>query len=155
VEPLIRRVRTVAVVAALATAIGCSGLGGAADAGVTIEDAWARTTPPGTASGAVYLTLSSPDGDTLLGAAVDASVAAAAELHMTMTDEASGDTVMHQLESVAAPRGAPVVFEPGGNHVMLVDLAAPLAAGASFPLTLRFATAGERVVEVEVRSESP
>ena len=43
-----------------------------------------------------------------------------------------------------------VAFEPGGLHVMLFDLAAPLVAGDVFPLTLVFEKAGEVTTQVQV-----
>jgi len=47
------------------------------------------------------------------------------------------------------------VLEPIGSHLMLVDLVAPLTAGATFDVTLRFATAGDVEVEVDVRDSAP
>jgi copper(I)-binding protein len=45
-----------------------------------------------------------------------------------------------------------VVLQPGGYHVMLVDLKHPLQAGEHFPLTLEFEKAGSIEVDVEVES---
>ncbi|MET0460813.1 MAG: hypothetical protein ABW195_16295, partial [Ilumatobacteraceae bacterium] len=55
----------------------------AADGGVSVTDVWARTTPPGTTVGAVYLTASSAAADALVGVDVEASIAAAAMRHST------------------------------------------------------------------------
>jgi copper(I)-binding protein len=38
---------------------------------------------------------------------------------------------------------------------MLLDLRAPLQAGQSFPVTLRFERAGEVQIQVEIRSPRP
>jgi periplasmic copper chaperone A len=46
--------------------------------------------------------------------------------------------------------GASVELAPGGTHVMLVGLAAPLEAGKKLELTLVFAVAGEIAVDVPV-----
>ena len=125
-----------------------------AGGGVTITDAWARTTPPGTTVGAVYFTATSELDDALLGVTVDPDVAAIATLHSTTTDGA-GTTSMAALESLDVPANGELVLEPTGNHVMLVDLAGPLEEGDTFELTLSFATARDETVTVEVRPEAP
>ena len=47
------------------------------------------------------------------------------------------------------------VLEPGGYHIMLLDISTPLELGETFDVTLTFENAGEQVVEVEVREEAP
>jgi copper(I)-binding protein len=49
---------------------------------------------------------------------------------------------MRQVDAVPLPAGQAVVLSPGGYHIMLMDLKAPLVAGQSFPLTLTFEKAG-------------
>ena len=51
---------------------------------------------------------------------------------------------MRQVDAVPLPAGQAVTLSPGGYHIMLVDLKAPLVAGQSFPLTLTFEKAGTR-----------
>lgn len=139
--------------------------------GTAAEDAWSRGGIEGRNS-AVYLDLSSGDGDTLLAVSVPADVAADAQLHetvMTDTEDMSGDDLsndvseddpeamggmtMWPLDELQIPAGETVTFEPGGYHVMLVDLVESLAPGDVFDLTLEFETAGRVTVQVEVREE--
>ena len=54
---------------------------------------------------------------------------------------------------VDVPAGGKTALEPGGLHVMLIGLKAPLKEGDKFPLTLTFAKAGK--VDVEVIVEKP
>lgn len=129
--------------------------GGASVDGVRISDVWARPTPPGATVGAVYFRLESGDDDRLVAATVDPSVAGLVELHATITDDSTGAARMDPLDGVAVDGGEAVTFEPGGNHVMLVDLPVPLAAGATFDVTLQLERAGPHVVEVTVREEAP
>jgi len=135
-----------ALLAACGTSDGAAG----ADDEITITDAWARATPPGTSVGAVYFAVTSGRDETLVGATVDRAIAGSATLHTTTTDT-SGRTSMEALPALEVPAGEEVVLEPAGDHVMLVDLAAPLDDGDTFELTLTFATAGEQTVGVEVR----
>jgi copper(I)-binding protein len=128
-------------------------------ADVTVSDVWARATPAGAKMGAIYLTLESATGDRLVGAAVPHSVAGRTQIHETvMLPAATGDTnggrmAMRQVKAIALPPGVPVVFKPGGYHVMLLDLKQPLVDGAHVPLTLKLARGGKRDVSATVRVE--
>lgn len=118
------------------------------------EGAWAHFTSgnPGETS-AVYIVVTNDGGtaDRLVAASVDAGVAGAAELRRTVK---VGDTM--KLESVTgwdvAANGGKLTMEPGGNHIMLLNLPVALATGFHFPLTLKFEKAGTIVVDVEVRA---
>ena len=46
-------------------------------------------------------------------------------------------------------------LKPGAYHLMLVGLKAPLKAGDTFPMTLKFEKAGEVVVTVNVEQPEP
>ena len=66
-----------------------------------------------------------------------------------------GGMTMVPVDSVDIPAGEAVVFEPGGKHIMLMELAKPLEKGATFELTLTFKNAGDKVVTVTVADEAP
>jgi copper(I)-binding protein len=160
---------------AMSVLAACGG-GDDGGAGVRVDGAWARATPGAATAAAVYMEVTSADGDRLVGAAVEPSVAGVAEIHETVTVDATGtdatgtDTTggdhadhgatdepmtMREVESIELPGGEPVTFAPGGLHVMLVDLADPLEEGERFDLTLTFDGADDLVVDVEVRLDAP
>jgi copper(I)-binding protein len=56
------------------------------------------------------------------------------------------------LDDVPLAPGRPVALRPGRPHLVLEGLARPLRAGEEFPLTLRFAAAGEVTVGVVVEA---
>jgi copper(I)-binding protein len=115
---------------------------------VRIDDAWARATAPGAKVGAGYMKISSTVADRLIGAASPA--AARVEMHVT---EKKGDVLrMREVKAYQIPVGGVFELSPGGAHLMLVDLKAPLKQGTKVPLTLRFERAGEMKVELEVRA---
>lgn len=62
-----------------------------------------------------------------------------------------GAMTMREVESIDVPAGASVALEPGGYHVMLLGLDAPLEAGDTFAIELDFEEAGTRTVTAEVR----
>lgn len=122
---------------------------------LTVEDIWARMSASGQDAGAVYMTLTGgDDADQLIAVTVGTEVAAAAEIHeTTMESGDSGMMMMQQVSAIDVPAGATVTLEPGGYHVMLMQLAEPLVAGEEIELTLTFAEAGSMQVKAEVREE--
>ena len=60
---------------------------------------------------------------------------------------------MQEVESVPVPAGGTVSFEPGGYHVMLIELVARRSrSGQTVPVTLTFAEAGTIEVTATVRA---
>lgn len=102
---------------------------------VTASAPWARVSLPGQKISAAYLELSSLRAGKLV--AVASSAAGRAELH-EMKHE-GGMMKMRQVESIPLPAGQTVKLQPGGWHIMLFDLKAPLAAGQKAPLQLTVA----------------
>ena len=120
-----------------------------------VSDAWARSTSAAQTTGAVYFEVESSADDTLLTASVPASIAAGAGLHEQVTND-DGSMVMRELgDGLVLEAGESTSFEPGGLHVMLVELAAPLEVGQTFDLTLDFADADPIVVPVTVYETEP
>ena len=66
-----------------------------------------------------------------------------------------GAMTMQPLDAIDLPAGETVVLEPGGLHMMMLDLAEPLESGEQFDLTLTLDNGDEVVVEVEVREDAP
>lgn len=146
---------------------------------VTITEVWARATPPGMTRTAVYMDLVSEDGDALVDVSVDAGVAADAQIHETVmasdamgadttmagdmetsttmaggmeTDTTmGGEMTMREVEQIDLPAGESVALAPGGYHIMLLDLVAPLEDGQEIEVTLTFEAAGEVTVTAPVR----
>jgi len=128
----------------------------AAESGVLrIEDAWARTSPMNADAGAVYMRITSPEADRLVKASAPASVARKTEIHETVMSGEGDAMAMQAVEFVELPAGEAVALEPGGYHVMLLDLNGQLELGEVFELTLTFLDAGEVTIAVEVRDEAP
>ena len=103
---------------------------------VQVTNAWSRATPGGAATGAVYFTLASPGGDTLTGATSPS--ARTASVHEMSMD----GTVMRMRAlpgGLKLPPGQPVTLQPGGYHLMLEGLTAPLRQGETLRLHLTFA----------------
>ena len=113
---------------------------------VEVQNAWARATPGGAETGAIYLTLEAPNGDRLTGV----SSPAAREAGMHEMIQAGNIMKMRQLPAIDLPPGRTVALHPGGMHIMLQGLKKPLRAGDTVSLTLDFAKAGKREIEVPI-----
>ena len=134
-------------IAFITSALLASGIA-TASAEIAIHDAWSRATPPGHPTGAVYFELVNDSrlGDTLVG--VSTSRAPRSELHQTI--EEGGNSRMVHTPRVDIPAESEVVFEPGGRHVMLLDVEDALIEGESFQIHLQLEDGGEIPVEVDV-----
>jgi copper(I)-binding protein len=80
--------------------------------------------------------------------AVKTDVAGRVELHNTAQE--GGVMTMRRSEGIAVADKSPVVLQPGGSHVMLMDLKQPLKQGDTLKLTLVFEKAGELPIEATV-----
>lgn len=75
---------------------------------------------------------------------------------MEDSDGMDGAMTMQELtDGLELAGGETVSFEPGGYHVMLLDIAEPLEVGDEIELTLEFAAAGATTLTVEVAESAP
>ena len=128
-------------------AAGVLAAGAASAQSVRVDDAWARASVPGQKATGAFMTLTAPAATQLVG--VSSPAAGVAEVHeMAM----QGDVMkMRAIESLALPAGQPVQLKPGGHHIMLLDLKAPLVQGATVPLTLLFKDAAGKPGKIELQ----
>lgn len=102
---------------------------------VEIKDAWVRTAVQGQKATGAFMKITARDGARLI--AVTSPVAGVTEVHEMKMD---GDVMkMRAVQGgLDLPAGKTVELKPGGYHVMLMDLKAPLAKDSAVPLTLVF-----------------
>lgn len=113
-----------------------------------ISGAFLRASPKVANTGAGFLTIKNPgtEADTLVAA--EANVSKSVELHTHVRD---GDVMrMRKVESITVPAGGSAELKPGGDHIMFIDLDKPLAEGQTVPVTLVFAKAGKKLVQMPV-----
>jgi copper(I)-binding protein len=121
-----------------------------------VDKAWIRATVPGQQGTGGFMTLMSKDGVTLTGASVDAALGIA-ELHEMAME---GDVMkMRAIDKLAVPAGKAVELKPGGHHLMLVGLKAPLAKGSKVSVTFHYkdakCVAGKQVLSIPVETAAP
>lgn len=161
-----KRITTLAAVLIAAASLGLAACGEDEDTGTTaatpaeavsVSGPWARVTAPEATTSAAYMTITSKDGDVLTNVSVPADIAGMAQLHETTTSGESMDSMddesmasmkgMKEVEQIDIPAGGSVQLKPGGYHIMLMELAKPIAAGDTVPVTLTFEKAGEVTVD--------
>ncbi len=169
-----------AVAALAAGGLAACGDDDDAAGGLEITGAWARTSPAMVQAGAAYMTISSDEAVSIVSATVGADVAGVAELHEVVAMGAMGDTemaegatdqmqqgamegmeggempmTMQEVTSIDILAGGTVALEPGGYHVMLLDLPDPLETGEEFDVTLILDDGTEVIVPVTVSESAP
>ncbi len=125
------------------------GLAAPAQAQVSVSGAWARGTVEGQKATGAFMQLRSADGAALVG--VESPVAGAAEIHEMRME---GNTMrMRRIPKLELPAGQAVDLKPGGYHIMLMNLKAPLKKGESVPIKLKLQGKDGKPQEVEVKAE--
>lgn len=125
----------------LATVVSCS----SGDEGIDIVDA--RLGEPAGPNAALYFTASGGDEpDQLLGAST--AIAADVQIHETTTNE-DGTMSMRPVDGLDIPADGELILEPGGYHLMLVDVER-VEAGDEIDVTLIWENHGEMTIPVEV-----
>lgn len=123
--------------------------GFATAAGMKLESAWARSSPPGAQVAAVYLRIDNSGGNADRLLTLRSEVAASAEVHRTTVVE--GIARMRPVATLHVGADETVAFEPGGLHIMLFGLKQPLVAGQTFQVEFGFELSGKQKVTVKVR----
>ena len=145
---MIRTLIPLAAVAALLAA--CSGEpkpSGGEQTVVAATGALCRPTPVGRQMTGCYVTLTATADDRLVS--VSTPAAGRVEIHESKIE--SNMMMMRELkEGLPLPAGQAVELKPGGNHIMLLAVAQPLADGQSIPLTLNFASAAAVTVQAAI-----
>ncbi len=114
-----------------------------ARANISVTNAWTRATPGNATNAAVYLRIANigPEAERLIG--VRAEMSERVVIH-------TGGGQMAAVEALDIPPEDAVLFAPNGNHIMLIDLRAPLQEDDQFLVQLEFGQGGTQTVSVHV-----
>lgn len=117
---------------------------------VTIGDAWVREPNPARSVTAAFMTLENPTDHAIAMVGASSTAAEVVEMHeMTM---AEGTMSMRQVDRIEIPANGRVKLEPGGLHLMLINLKGELRDGALVDLVLRFDDGTAATVRASVRA---
>jgi hypothetical protein len=114
---------------------------------------WARDTLPNARTGVGYVTIVNHSDTARYLRGAHTAVAERAELRAYIMD---GVLEMRPLSGdIKIPPHEAVPMRPGGLHIMFMGLRAPLRAGDSFPLTLKFRDTADMTLFVTVHKSPP
>ena len=116
---------------------------------ITVLDLMAPVASAGMTNGSVYFTLQNGTAQPIHVSAATAPVAERLSFHETIDDKGVMRMIA-QPDGFVVPAGESLVLAPGGKHLMLENLHAPLVAGEQFTLTLTFADADPLTLTVPV-----
>lgn len=101
---------------------------GSQAAGVAVASAWVKATDMPMSAAFMVLSNSADEDVQIVGVTTD--LTDRAELHQTV------DEKMSAVERLTIPAGGSLTLEPGGDHVMLMDLAEKIEPGQEVAFTL-------------------
>lgn len=103
---------------------------------VTVQDVWVKAADDGMSAGFGMFVNDSGQDVTVVGASSEA--ASMIELHETV-ENSDGQMVMQEKEAgFIIPAGSEYLLEPGANHLMLMELTAPMKAGDAVEFAIEF-----------------
>lgn len=119
---------------------------------VELTEGWARPGAKGQTSG-IYLTINNGTAstDTLIG--VTSEVAEKAEVHETIQNK-DGTMSMRPVGQPTIKESSTLRLQPGGKHIMLMNLKRDLVIGDSLSVSLDFAHVGKKTILVPVKIQN-
>jgi copper(I)-binding protein len=144
------RLLKILLVLALFAPMGGAGAHEVSRGKIILDHFWARTTVGTARPGVAYLTIinTGKTDDALIG--IKTAVARRVHIHRTVRE--GGIMRMVPVERLPVPAGGRAVLQPGGTHLMLMGLKAPLELGDTFQVTLIFEKAGAVVSDVYIEA---
>lgn len=126
----------------------------AADADqVTVVNPYVRLVPPSAPTTAAFFVLKNAGDKDVKLVKAENGASKVTELHTHVND--NGVMKMRQVPAVEVKAKGETALQPGGLHVMLIDLKQPLKDGDNVPLTLTFGDGSSKKIDAPVRPIQP
>ena len=120
---------------------------------LTILDGWARETPPGKRMTAAYGTIMNVGDDPIVITGVSSEVAAHSSFHETRIER--DRSIMRPVANMSIAPGAQVELNPGGMHIMLMKLEAPLVEGELIDICFKLENNEDSCSAIHVAKRKP
>jgi copper(I)-binding protein len=117
---------------------------------ITVTDPYVRAVPPVVKNSAAFMQIHNSGAEEYFVVSASTPVAGKVELHMHTMDD--GVMRMRQIPHIHLPANGTATLQPGGLHIMLLDLKGPLDLGDQVPITLTFDDGSIKDISAEVRS---
>jgi hypothetical protein len=141
---------------AVAAVTACFSLGafaaGAADS-VSVVDPYVRLAPPGAQATGAFMALKNAGDKDVKVVRAENSASKITELHTHVNE--NGVMKMRPVPAIDIKAKGEAVLQPGGLHVMMIDLKEPMKEGDKVAITLDFDDGSSKKVEATVRKPMP
>lgn len=144
----LRTATTALFAALLAVSSAPTFAAGAADA-ITVADAYVRMAPPGATTTGAFMVIKNAGDKAVKVVKADNPASKITELHTHLNE--GGMMKMRPVKDIEIKAKSETVLKPGGLHVMLIDLKAPLKEGESVAITLGFDDGSSKQVNAAVK----
>lgn len=120
---------------------------------ITVVDPYVRMAPPGAMATAAFMVLKNSGGKDAKLVKAESGVAKVTELHTHLNE--GGVMKMRQVPAIDIKAKGEAALQPGGLHVMMIDLKAPLKDGDKVAITLGFEDGSSKQIEAPVMKPMP
>ncbi|MEN9992810.1 MAG: hypothetical protein RLY83_380 [Actinomycetota bacterium] len=144
------------LIAVLAVLFSVVSLSGCAPAGehnhIIIKDAWVRSSEYSAKAGGMtgifgQFTNTTTETVTLIGGTTDMSM-------MVQTHEVVNGMMQEKKGGIEIKPGETVTLDPGGLHIMIMDIAKPIVAGDKFEFTFQFKGADAQTITLTAKDSA-
>ena len=125
---------------------------GAADS-ISVQEPYIRLAPPNAPATAAFMVIKNAGDKDVKVVKADNPASKVTELHTHIND--NGVMRMRPVPAIEVKAKGEAVLKPGGLHVMLIDLKAPMKEGDTVPITLTFDDGSSKQVDAKVVRPSP
>jgi copper(I)-binding protein len=120
---------------------------GAADH-VTVQDPYVRLAPPNAPATGAFMVIKNNGDKDIKVLKADNPASKVTELHTHLNE--GGVMKMRPVQAIDIKAKGEAALKPGGLHVMMIDLKAPMKEGDVVPITLTFDDGSSKQVDAKV-----
>ena len=127
--------------------VSAGALAAAADM-VTVNEPYVRLAPPNAPATAAFMVIKNAGDKDVKVVKADNPASKVTELHTHLNE--NGVMKMRPVAAIDVKSKGEAVLKPGGLHVMLIDMKAPMKEGDVVPITLTFDDGSSKNVDAKV-----
>jgi hypothetical protein len=120
---------------------------------IEVHEPYIRLAPPNAMATGAFMVIRNTGTKDVKMVKADNPASKITELHTHIND--NGVMRMRQVPAIDVPAKGEAVLQPGGLHVMLIDMKAALTEGQSVPITLTFDDGSSKQIDVKVKKMMP
>jgi len=129
------------------------GLLAAAADQIEVHQPYVRLAPPNAPAAGAFMVIRNTGSKDVKVVKADNPASRVTELHTHLNE--AGVMKMRQVPAIEIKAGGEAKLQPGGLHIMLIDLKAPLQEGDNIAITLGFDDGSSKQVDAKVMRPLP